>query len=81
MFSGCTVLFYNLFLHLEEGLLDPCNEIHLYCLHYIFVPRLNESLSEFSQSWNHHPLSSTQNLTPRQLWMTGNHQDDVVEVG
>ena len=39
VFNGCTVLYYNMFLHMEqEGLLDPSNEVHLYCLHFIFIP-------------------------------------------
>ena len=79
VFNGCTVLYYNMFMHMEqEGLLDPSNEVHLYCLHYIYIPRINESLSEFSRSWNRHPLSTAQNLTPYQLWMTGSRPNDRV---
>ena len=36
----------NLFYYLEShGLLDPLNEIHLYSLHYIYIPRIKRSLS------------------------------------
>ena len=71
VFSGCTILFYSLFLHMEvEGLL---NELHLFCLHYIFIPRINESLSEFSRAWNLHPLSTASNHSPLQLWLAGSH--------
>ena len=32
---GCTFLFYHLFHHMERcGILDPCNEIHVFALHY-----------------------------------------------
>ena len=41
----------------EDGLLDPANEVHIYCLQYVFIPRINESLSEFRNAWNNHPLS------------------------
>ena len=65
---------YNLFLHMEEeGLLDPTNEIHLFSLHYVFIARINESLSEFCWAWNSHPLSTASNHTPLQLWLAGSH--------
>ena len=76
VFNGCTILYYNLFLHMEEGVLDPANEVHIYCLHYVFIPRLNKSLSEFSQAWNLHPLSTAHNLSPHQLWISGSHPQD-----
>ena len=32
----------NIFYYLEsEHMLDPLNEIHLYCLHTVFIPRIN----------------------------------------
>ena len=35
---GCTSLFYHLFHHMEEAhMLNVYDEIHLYCLHYIFL--------------------------------------------
>ena len=66
----CSVvaLFSLLFLHMEvEGLLVPSNELHLFCLQYIFIPRINESLSEFCRAWNLHPLSTASNHSPLQL--------------
>ena len=29
----------------SEDLLDPLNEVDFYCLHYIFLPRINKSIS------------------------------------
>lgn len=82
VFGGCTILFYSLFLHMEEeGLLDPSNELHLFCLQYVFIPRINESLSEFCRAWNSHPLSTESNHTPIQLWLAGCHpQEDEVYI-
>ena len=80
MFNGCTVLHYNLFYHMEqEGLLDPDNEVHLFCVYCIFIPRINNGLHEFSVAWNSHPLSTACNATPHQLWISGCHpqEDDI----
>ena len=41
-----------------ENVLDPNNETDLFCLHFIFVPRINEALKLFQQAWNSHSLSS-----------------------
>ena len=53
--------------------MDTDNSTHLFCLHYIFLLRINESLHHFVQSWNNHPLSTQRSLSPTQLWLTGNH--------
>ena len=47
------------------------NDVDLYCLHEIFKPRINTYLLEFMSSWNNHPLSTEQNMTPLQLYHTG----------
>ena len=31
----------------KTGILDPLNELHLFCLHYTYLPRINKSLEEF----------------------------------
>ena len=72
VFENCTILFYNLFYYMEEiGILDPDNDIHIFCLHYIFIKRINRQLSQFSEAWNHHPLSTEGYHSPYQLWLTG----------
>ena len=80
VFRSCTVLYYQLFQHMEEnGLLDIDDEVQLFCLQYIFLPRINESLQQFMTMWNHHPLGTESNLSPLQLWMTGEHPCDPLE--
>lgn len=38
-----TFLFYNLFYHMEScGVLDPSNDIHIFSLHFVFIPRYNK---------------------------------------
>ena len=72
----CVAIMYaDIFRSLEsELLLDPLNEVDLYCLHNIFLPRINRCLLEFKESWNHHALSSEGNMSPYQLLFEGlNH--------
>ena len=55
----------------RNHLLDPLNETDIYCLHYIFLPRINKCITEFKESWNHHSLSSEGNMSPYQLFLEG----------
>ena len=52
----CVVkVFYQLFYYLEEqGLLDPNDDIHIFALHYVYIPRVNKSLMAFREGWNNH---------------------------
>uniref|UniRef100_A0A7M5UYJ2 Integrase core domain-containing protein n=1 Tax=Clytia hemisphaerica TaxID=252671 RepID=A0A7M5UYJ2_9CNID len=62
----------DLFRSMEaDDYLDPDNEIHLFCLQYIFMPRINRPLNEFASTWNNHPLRTEGNLTPNQVWKRG----------
>ena len=72
VFSSCTVLFYNVFWYMEEEqLLDVENEIHLFAMHYVFLPRINMAIHQFVLAWNNHTLSSERNMSPVQLWISG----------
>lgn len=72
MHSSVTLLYYRLFYHLEQyDLLDPLNNLHLWALHYIYLPRINRSLSEFIHSWNNHPIRTASHKTPHQLYTAG----------
>lgn len=43
--------FADTFRSLEsDGILDPLNEVDLYCLHHIFLPRINNCVMEFMES-------------------------------
>ena len=52
------------------GILDP-DEIHLWCLHLVFLPLINENLTCWKNGWIQHPLRSEQNKSPMQLWIEG----------
>jgi len=72
------VLFHDLFRAMEDdGHLDCLNEVDLFCLHYAFLPRINQALDSFVESWNNHPLSTCRNLTPNQLFIQGAMQQNI----
>ena len=72
VFEGCTSMFYNLFCFMEEtGSLDIDNTIHMFSLHYVFLPRIQHSLHAFQTGWNNHPMSSERGLSPEQQWVQG----------
>ena len=67
-----TSVFYRLFYFMEQhDLLNPMDEKHLYALHYVFLPRINNSLTQFVNSWNHHPIRTAHNKSPQQLFSSG----------
>ena len=55
----------------DQGILDPVNERDLYALQYVFLPRVNQSLSNFKEGWNHHGIRTEHNMTPYQLFTFG----------
>ena len=64
--------FYTLFYHLEENnVLDPVNDLDLFSLHVIFVPRINKCLQHFKSSWNVHPLHTENHWSPKKIWTNG----------
>lgn len=72
MHRSVTILFYKLFYFLEQhGILDHLNEHHLWALHYVFLPRINQSLKEFVNSWNSHPIRTANHKSPQQLFIAG----------
>ena len=72
VFQGVVGLYYSLFHYLEGiNILDIDNDLHLFCLHYVFIPRINRHLEMWRQAWIKHPLRSEHNMTPEQLWTSG----------
>lgn len=64
--------FLNIFLFLEQrAMLDATSELHLYCLHLVYLPLINEAIDEFVGQWNNHPVTTESNLSPNQLWIEG----------
>lgn len=68
-------VFYDIFLLLEEErFLDIDNEEHLFCLHYVYKPLINQMLSNFTSSWLNHKIRTARNRTPLQLFIMGMQQ-------
>ena len=66
------VLYADLFREMEDdGTLCCLNEVDLYCLHAVFLPRINNAIDSFVECWNNHALSTSHNLTPNQLFIEG----------
>ena len=70
----CSVVarvYFSLFHYMEDThILSISNEVHMYCLHYIFLNQINSSLHVL-RCWNNHPLSSEHARSPIQLWVQG----------
>ena len=76
VYAGVLCHFAEIFDGMENaGLLDPLNEVHLYALHFVYIPRINRSLQEFVVQWNNHPVSTENNLSPLQMYTTGTLQN------
>lgn len=75
VYQVATSVFYDLFHMLEsDGLLDPDNDHHLFCLHFVYLPVINDILGKFARSWLNHKIRTTGNKTPLQLFIMGMQQ-------
>lgn len=64
--------FLNIFLFLEQrSILDVTDEVHLFCLHLVYIPLINKAIDEFIGEWNNHPVTTQCNFSPNQLWIQG----------
>ena len=71
VFAGVIGLYYNLFSHLEDtGTLDVNNDIHLFCLHYVYLPRINNHLHVWKEGWIRKPICTENGMTSRQLFIS-----------
>ena len=72
VYQGVLGLFHDIFYYMEEiNILDPDDDIDIFCLHYVYIPRINRQLQMWKEAWMKHPLSSEMNLSPEQLWTAG----------
>ncbi|XP_013889899.1 uncharacterized protein LOC106537082 [Austrofundulus limnaeus] len=72
LWRGMTNVYYDLFHFLEsEGIIDADNEMHIWALHYVYLPRINRDLQGFIGTWNHHGLRTEHHLTPTQSFVRG----------
>ena len=75
VYQSVLSVFYDLFMSVElDGILDPDNEDHLFCLHELYKSAINNMLGKFSDSWLNHKLRTAGNKTPLQLFIMGMQQ-------
>ena len=75
VFTGVLCHYRDLFYHLEcNGVLNPDNDIHIFCLHYVFLPRLQARLQKWRHAWNCHRIRTANGHSPQQLWSIGLYQ-------
>lgn len=62
----------TVFMYLEDAHgLNVNNPIYIFCLHYVFLHRINQSLSQWKTSWNNHKIRTEHHQTPMQLYTKG----------
>jgi hypothetical protein len=67
-----TSVYYRLFYFLEHNeILNPIDSIHVFALHYIYLPRINRALQQFLEAWNNHGVRTEHGQTPNQLFTSG----------
>ncbi|KAL5510330.1 hypothetical protein EMCRGX_G005859 [Ephydatia muelleri] len=72
LYVGVLDLYKQLFMYLESvHLLNPCNELDLFALHYVYTERINNHIAEWTDAWNRDRISSEGKKSPVQLWTMG----------
>ncbi|XP_073721934.1 uncharacterized protein [Misgurnus anguillicaudatus] len=80
VWTAVTNVYYDVLHALEEGgHLDISDLTHLFCCHYVFLPRLQDDLNLFRNTWDNHPIRTEGNMTPNQLWVMGSIRNPVPE--
>ena len=69
VFEKVASKYHGIFNHLERyGILSIENDVHMFALHFVYLPRLQMDLEKWKRSHNCHPLRTEQNRTPLQLY-------------
>ncbi|XP_074521144.1 uncharacterized protein LOC141786603 [Halichoeres trimaculatus] len=78
LWTAVTCIYYDVLHYLEEeGFLSIANEMHLFCCHFVFLPRLQDDLDTFHSGWDNHSLRTEGHMTPNQLWELGRTHNPV----
>ena len=66
---------YDFFRDLEDfSILDVDSELHILCLHMVYMNAIRQKLYVFQQIMNDHPIRTEHNMSPKQLFVDGLHQ-------
>jgi len=55
----------------DQRILDPNNNMHIYALQYVYIPRINDALQVFQSGWNSHGIRTEHGQSPNQLFIAG----------
>ncbi|XP_026111037.1 uncharacterized protein LOC113085763 [Carassius auratus] len=70
LWRGVSNVYYDLFHFLEsEGIVDVDNEMHMWALQYVYIPRINKDLTNFKHQWNNHGLRTERHQSPLQIFV------------
>ena len=72
VYSGVLVFYARIFEQLEQdGCLNVLDDVHLFSLHHVYIPRIENSLQELVVQLNNQPVFTERNLSPLQMWEIG----------
>ncbi|KXJ20659.1 hypothetical protein AC249_AIPGENE921 [Exaiptasia diaphana] len=64
-----SAFYKDLFEYMEANdILNSLNEVDLFALHYVYLPRINASLNEYQSQWNYHGMRTCGHQSPLCLW-------------
>ena len=75
LYPQCWTLVQNALLEMLmlqlSGILNTGDSLHMYVLHYVFLPRINVSVESFVRGWNAHPMRTLRNWSPERTFVNG----------
>lgn len=76
-----TNLYKTFFLFLEKSHhFDFDDPFVIFCIHYLFLDRINKDLKRYQNIWNNHALSTEHNLSPHELLLLHDVNSASIEV-
>lgn len=79
--EGIIDFYKNLFGTLENDYyIDFDDPVMIFCLHYLFLPRINQDLKEYIEIWNSHKIRTAGNHTPYQLLLLNTDRSAALDI-
>ena len=71
VWNGVSNLYHDLFNYMEtKGFLNIDEPIHIFALHFTYLPRIARDLRLFRMQWNSHGLRTAHHFSPEQLFVS-----------
>lgn len=69
LWTAVNSIYYEVLHYLEqEGFLSIANPTHLFCCHFVFIPRLQNDLDTFRNGWDSHPSEQIATWPQTSCW-------------